>query len=47
MKRWLFLAAGAILAASTYAYAVSPGHYGAVIAVGAVASFFFVNKGVN
>ncbi|MFE2994903.1 hypothetical protein ACFXG4_07825 [Nocardia sp. NPDC059246] len=46
-KRLLFLTAAIILAASTYTYAHSPGHYGAAIALGAVLTMFFVGKAMN
>ncbi|MFE2959618.1 hypothetical protein [Nocardia tengchongensis] len=47
MKRLLFLAAAIIFAASTYTYAISPGHYGAVIAGGAVLTLWSVGKAMD
>ncbi|MFC7428082.1 hypothetical protein [Nocardia tengchongensis] len=47
MKRLLFITAAVISAASTYTYALSPGHYGAVIAIGAVLTLWFVGKAME
>ncbi|MFD7846331.1 hypothetical protein ACWEOI_34655 [Nocardia sp. NPDC004340] len=47
MKRLLFITAAVILAASTYTYALSPGHYGAGIALGAVLTLWFVGKAMD
>ncbi|MFE3986854.1 hypothetical protein ACFXPR_20420 [Nocardia tengchongensis] len=47
MKRLLFVTAAIIFAASTYTYALSPGHYGAVIAIGAVLTLWFVGKAMD
>ncbi|MGV9668307.1 hypothetical protein ACWDUL_25095 [Nocardia niigatensis] len=45
-KRLLILAA-IILAASTYTYALAPGHSGAAIALGAVLTLFFIGKAMG
>ncbi|MTE14059.1 hypothetical protein [Nocardia aurantiaca] len=44
MKRLLFLIMTVIVAASTYDYARSAGHYGLVVVMGVVLSLFLIGK---
>jgi hypothetical protein len=47
VKRFLFLIMAVIIAASTYDYARSAGHYGLIVVVGVLAAFLLADKFVG